>query len=689
MASFEKLMTFEKKQYYQVVLTIFFLVSTIHSFAQIPLKYTKNHDKAIIINIFSPDSKNIACLTADKTIKIYNTETGQLVKVLDDNGEGDVTIAFSPDSKLLAAGSWDKTIKIWDLDKGKITRKLIGHSQATRSIFFNPDGKFIASAGWDRVIKIWYAPTGINLKNLKGHSQCIRSISYSPDGNYIASGGYDLDLKVWDLSNGNLVFSKKAADFPIESISYSPDGTIIATAGLENAIKLWDSKTGDLIKVLRGHTDAVFSISFSPDGKYLVSGGNDNLVKVWKIDQGLCVFDLKGHSLGIRSVSFSPNGKYIVSGAIDKSMKIWDASILHIVPTQTSNSQNIVENKEEIIFWDQPGTNPSFVCSRYVTVIAKINDPDYKNVQLFLNKTEYTKLINNNQEIVKPLSIKVNYNKDIELTYEVYLDNSDNEIQLFAENPDKKNYAFSKPLYIKHIDIEEQVKNCNLRVFMINPEFYYDKKFNSGFEKDNSLKLNGILKTQEGVAYNTVSIINDNSKLSRSTIKNTIDSLVVTTKKNDLYMLFISGIFLKNQENKFFFLTPDANYKSIDSSLIDVEYLCKSLLKTNAFGGLVINASHKLERYPDGYSQINEDELYNAITSCIVTKKDYALLLLSEPENTPLFDIIANSFHPTNDLDNNNVIDFYEVKTFISQLYKIKFRYQGQYIPLFVHDLSK
>ena len=612
-----------------------------------------------------------------------------MIKILDDKGEGDVTVSFSPDSKLLAAGSWDKTIKIWDLDKGKIIRKLIGHVQATRSINFNPDGKFIASAGWDGVLKIWYTPTGINLKNFKGHSQCIRSISYSPDGNYIASGGYDLDLKVWDLTNGSLLFSKKAADFPVETLCYSPDGNIIATAGLENVIKLWNAKTGDLIKILVGHSDAVFSVNFSPDGKYLVSGGNDNMVKVWKIDQGLCIFNLKGHSLGIRSVSFSPNGKYIVSGAIDKAMRIWDASVLGIVPEQKPDSQNSVENNKEIITWDQPSTNPSFVFSRYVTLVAKINDPDNNNVQLFLNKTEYTKLNNNVQEIVKPLSVKVNYNKDIELTYEVYLDNNDNEIQLFAENTNKKTYAFSKPMYIKYIDLEEQAKNSSFRAVILNPESYIDKKLNAGFEKDNSITLNGILKTQEGVAYNAVSIVNYNNLLSRSSIKNTIDSMSVASKKTDLFMLFVSGIFLKNQDNKLFFVSPDANYKNIDSSLIDVEYLCKSLLKTNAFGGLILNISHKLLHFPDGYSQVNEDEIYNEITKCLTLKKDYAFILISEPENSQIFDLIANSFHPVNDLDNNSVIDFYEVKTFISKLFKIKFQYQGQYIPLFVHDHSK
>lgn len=684
-------MLIEKNQYLKFIFTILLTSLVLNSMAQIPVKYTKYHNKAIITNIFSPDCKSLACLTADKTIKIYNTNSGEQVKVLDDKGEGDATISFSPDSKFLVAGCWDKTIKIWDVESGKKIRRLIGHPQATRSLCFYPDGKFLASAGWDGIIKTWYLPTGINLKNFKGHTQCIRTIAMSPTRNQLASSGYDQYLKVWDLSNGNIIFSIKAADFPIETLSYSPDGNSIATAGLENVIKIWDASTGNLIKVLKGHTDAVYSVSFSPDGKYLVSGGNDNIVKIWQIDQGKCIYDLKGHSLGIRSVNFSSNGKYIASGAIDKALKVWDVSSLNIIPLNNAPVKSTLAKNEDIITWEQPTTNPSVSFSRNINVIAKINDPTLKNIQFFLNKSEYTKFDNNSAETVKPISLKAIYNKGIEVTYDVHLDNEENEIQIFAENPDQNLYFFSKPLNIRYFDINEQAINSSLRICFINPNSYNDKKLNAVFEKDNSEKLEGIIKTQEGKTYDSITIINEtlNSKLTKITILNTLDSLSIVSKRNDVFFLFISGIFVKNQENKIFYITPDAGFKNIDSSLIDVNLFCKTLQKTNAFGGLIINASHHLQRYPDGYTTIEEKELNTVLSKTLSTKKDFVLMIVTSPENTMFFDMFANSFHPSNDKDNNNVIDFEEIDTFINSLNKYYYLYQGRYFPLFIHNTLK
>jgi len=676
------------KLYLQLFAFAAFVCITTFLYSQIPLKFIKEHNKALISTIFSPDSKNIACLTADKTIKIYSSLTGELIKTLDDKGEGDVCISFSSDSKYLVSGCWDKSVKIWDVEKGKLLRRLIGHAQATRSVCYNADGKFIASAGWDDVIKIWYAPTGVNIRNFKGHTQCIRTIAFSPDGMYIASGGYDLELKVWNLLEGNMIFSKKAADFPIETLSYSPDGKYIATASLENVIKIWNAADGTLVKVLKGHTDAVYSVAFSPDGKYLVSGGGDNIVKIWKVEQGISIFNLKGHSLGIRTVSFSHDGKLIVSGAIDKTMRVWDASFLGIIPLQNQQKFLSYAKNENIISWEQPVTNPAISFSRHVTVVAQINDKTFKNIHFFLNKTEYTKFVNNIAEIVKPMSVKVTQDYGTEVSYDVYLDYTENEIQLYAESADHKSYVFSKPLNIKYFDLSEQLYNTDLRNLVISPEWYNDKKLNSGFEKDNAEKYIGIMQMQEDKIYNSVSSWDNKIDLSKNDILKISDSLALISKKQDVYIIFISGLFVRNAENKSFFVAPDANFKHIDTSLVDIENFCNSLNKTPAFGGLIINLSHTLQRYPNGFSPVDDNEIYNLISKNLANKKDCVIMVITSTKHIQIFDLLANSLHPLNDIDKNNIIDFEEVNFFIKQLYKIHYQYKGRYLPLFFHNIS-
>jgi WD40 repeat protein len=65
------------------------------------------------------------------------------------------TSAFSPSGQLLASGNFDKTIKMWNVQTGKELCTLNGHTQLVLSVAFTPDDKFLISVDNAGIIKIW------------------------------------------------------------------------------------------------------------------------------------------------------------------------------------------------------------------------------------------------------------------------------------------------------------------------------------------------------------------------------------------------------------------------------------------------------------------------------------------------------------------------------------------------------
>ena len=56
------------------------------------------------------------------------------------------SVSFSPDGTKLASGSEDKTIKIWEVSTGQLLKTLEGHSSSVYSVSFSPDRTKLASA---------------------------------------------------------------------------------------------------------------------------------------------------------------------------------------------------------------------------------------------------------------------------------------------------------------------------------------------------------------------------------------------------------------------------------------------------------------------------------------------------------------------------------------------------------------
>jgi WD40 repeat protein/DNA-binding CsgD family transcriptional regulator len=308
-------------------------------------KTLQGHTRGIRTIGFSRDGQILASGGEDQLIRLWDLSqvyrhepptqlaqeraTEPIYKVLRGHLSRVWSVAFSPDGQTLASGSDDRTLKLWQLQTGFCCRTLSEtaqeHADWIRAVAFSPDGQTLASGTDDTTISLWHVVTGELLQRLQGHEQSswVLSVAFSPDGSILASGSSDRTIRLWQVLTGDCLTILRGHGDAVFSVAFSPDGKTLASASRDQLIKLWDVQSGHCITTLQGHTSWVRSVAFSPDGRWLASGSHDQTVKLWQLETGDCR-TLLGHSERVRSIAFSPDGRWLASGSSDASIRLWD-----------------------------------------------------------------------------------------------------------------------------------------------------------------------------------------------------------------------------------------------------------------------------------------------------------------------------------------------------------------------------
>ena len=287
---------------------------------------------------YSPDSRRIVSASRDQTIKIWDAESGAVIRTLKDHSSVenwgvysgtpifyfliDISVAYRPDGRRIVATLGDMTIKIWDAESGDLIRTLQGHNSYVESAAYSPDGRRIVSASYDNTVNIWDAKSGDLIRSLQSHDNDVRSAAYRTDGRRIVSASFDKTVKIWDAEGGTVIRTLQGHDSGVESAAYRPDGRRVVSASMDNTVKIWDAETGDLIRTLQGHDSGVESAAYSPSGRRIVSASYDNTIKIWDAESGAVIRTLQSN---VESAAYSPDGRRIVSASSDGTIKIWDA----------------------------------------------------------------------------------------------------------------------------------------------------------------------------------------------------------------------------------------------------------------------------------------------------------------------------------------------------------------------------
>jgi WD40 repeat protein len=208
------------------------------------------HESGVTSAVFSPDGRLILSASYDGTTKVWDAESGQELRALDNNPDFDVYNArFSDDGSMIVTSNEDKVARIWDSQSGALLWELKGHTDYVLTAVFSHNGNFVYTGSYDNTIRKWDAKTGEPLLTLAGHTGKVNDLNLSPDDNLLASGSADTTVKIWDLVAGKEIFNYLGNNEDSNSVAFNLDGSRVLTASNDNTSKEFKIKYDDLLEV--------------------------------------------------------------------------------------------------------------------------------------------------------------------------------------------------------------------------------------------------------------------------------------------------------------------------------------------------------------------------------------------------------------------------------------------------------
>jgi len=156
---------------------------------------------------FSPDGNRLAAAGADGAVVVFELEAVQKQRhaepgsgptpeqwLWEDHADWVQRIAWSPDSQRLASASRDKTAKVFDVTTGQLVVTFHGHSAGVGAVAFLEQGQHVASGGHDRQVRIWKASDGKEVRKFGGLEAAVEQMLAMGDDRLLIGDGDRLVL---------------------------------------------------------------------------------------------------------------------------------------------------------------------------------------------------------------------------------------------------------------------------------------------------------------------------------------------------------------------------------------------------------------------------------------------------------------------------------------------------------------
>ncbi|MEO2005962.1 MAG: AAA-like domain-containing protein [Candidatus Poribacteria bacterium] len=297
------------------------------------LEFLGGHDGGVTDVAYGPDGRRLATTSYDRTVRMWDVTTGDMIGVSEEYDSTTRSVAFHPNGRVLAIGRSDGRIDLLDAqpDGGKLTvidtlnyhPSGEGAGGQVYGVDFTTDGALLATALIRGGVRLWevatWVPHGRTIDALGRYSD----VALSADGAAVAAQRNDGTVRVWDTDTGLPLLPPIPSVYTTtyDRIAFAPDTNAVIVRTARDAMQMWDIDANQLTGPTFRVPGAIRAVAFSPNGAFVALGTTTGVVTVYDRTTGIERAVLPRHQGGVFAVAFSPDGRAIASASMDGSVR--------------------------------------------------------------------------------------------------------------------------------------------------------------------------------------------------------------------------------------------------------------------------------------------------------------------------------------------------------------------------------
>jgi WD40 repeat protein/tRNA A-37 threonylcarbamoyl transferase component Bud32 len=292
---------------------------------------------------FRADGRVLVSAGADRTVKVWDPRTGDLLATRNDFRAAVQTLSFHPDGRTLATGDWSGAVRIWDLQSPREPKELtrLAHEAGTVlwSIRFSPDGRYLAVAG-EEGLTVWdVAPANPGAgprwsfrRRPRVTAEHVSTLCFGPGGKWLAWGQQNFAFWLCRLKDFQLTHLPTAHAGAPQGIAFFPDGERLVLINRQHQAEVWEATRGEKISGLDVTTfpgasnDFSRCLALSADGAWLAVQGS--VVTVWDTEGQRLLLALPPEHSRAYCLAWAPAREFLAVGSANGRLVVWNMPLI-------------------------------------------------------------------------------------------------------------------------------------------------------------------------------------------------------------------------------------------------------------------------------------------------------------------------------------------------------------------------